>query len=639
MSAEKEAMSGEKDRMLDEKDKTTTEKERLVAYRRKRSDRKRKKATAAAAEKQRIAAEERRAPRMVAPDGGWGWVVVLGVSVVNLATRSIEPSFGLLFGDELRELGVETTGASVIMSAYDATINFSGLFVGPLIKIYSYRKVALVGCVLSAVGLILTAPANSMAHILATYSIVGGLGVGFAWSSTFVSLNYYFSKYRGQAIGLSMAGTAVGMMLMPQAVQLLLAEFQFRGAVLVLGGIALHSVAGAALLQPVRWHLRPAAHPPPLALPAAAAAVDVEKGAVPTAIVVTRVPQDKKKEEVQTALLSAPKIEVTSEADEKLARAVAAVVAAGGTVRPRSQMPRITSLTNMEAARKRKASIISNISSMDFHGSSLHIHTPLESEDEDEDDYITFKPKVETQKNEQNDINKNIKEATKPKVIKAAKKRSYWRRVINFMDLDLLKDPIFLNILFGLSIFYVAELNFKMIVPFFLANLGYSKSDTAFYLSMTAVADIFARVVLPPICDRIKVQRRSVFMIATVFLGLARSALAEQTEYAPLMVALVMNGFLRGAALINFNLTISEYCSLEKLPAGFGLHMVGKGIFIVALGPVLGVIRDATGSYPLCIHAQTVCVFLCIIAWGIEYIVVYLHSRTKKNEEPQVAET
>ncbi|XP_047112345.1 monocarboxylate transporter 9-like [Schistocerca piceifrons] len=540
-----------------------------------------------------------------------------------LATRSIEPSFGLLFGDELRELGVETTGASVIMSAYDATINFSGLFVGPLIKIYSYRKVALVGCVLSAVGLILTAPANSMAHILATYSIVGGLGVGFAWSSTFVSLNYYFSKYRGQAIGLSMAGTAVGMMLMPQAVQLLLAEFQFRGAVLVLGGIALHSVAGAALLQPVRWHLRPK---------------EKEKTEEKN-MLCNDMGRDKKKEEVQTALLSAPKIEVTSEADEKLARAVAAVVAAGGTVRPRSQMPRITSLTNMEAARKRKASIISNISSMDFHGSSLHIHTPLESEDEDEDDYITFKPKVETQKNEQNDINKNIKEATKPKVIKAAKKRSYWRRVINFMDLDLLKDPIFLNILFGLSIFYVAELNFKMIVPFFLANLGYSKSDTAFYLSMTAVADIFARVVLPPICDRIKVQRRSVFMIATVFLGLARSALAEQTEYAPLMVALVMNGFLRGAALINFNLTISEYCSLEKLPAGFGLHMVGKGIFIVALGPVLGVIRDATGSYPLCIHAQTVCVFLCIIAWGIEYIVVYLHSRTKKNEEPQVAET
>jgi hypothetical protein len=45
----------------------------------------------------------------------------------QLSTRSIEPSFGLLFGDKLRDMGVATTGASVIMSTLDATINFSGM--------------------------------------------------------------------------------------------------------------------------------------------------------------------------------------------------------------------------------------------------------------------------------------------------------------------------------------------------------------------------------------------------------------------------------------------------------------------------------------------------------------------------------
>lgn len=100
---------------------------------------------------------------------------------------------------------------------------------------------------------------------------------------------------------------------------------------------------------------------------------------------------------------------------------------------------------------------------------------------------------------------------------------SYWRRVVNFMDLDLLKDPIYLNILFGLSIFYVAEVNFKMVVPFFLHDLGYTKQDTAFFLSMTAVSDILARAVLPPICDRMKITRRLIFVIAAIFLGLCRS--------------------------------------------------------------------------------------------------------------------
>jgi len=100
---------------------------------------------------------------------------------------------------------------------------------------------------------------------------------------------------------------------------------------------------------------------------------------------------------------------------------------------------------------------------------------------------------------------------------------SYWKRVVHFMDFDLLKDPIYLNILFGLSVFYVAEGNFKMVVPFFLHDLGYTKQDIAFFLSMTAVSDIIARAVLPPICDRLKITRRLIFVIAAIFLGLSRS--------------------------------------------------------------------------------------------------------------------
>lgn len=53
------------------------------------------------------------------------------------------------------------------------------------------------------------------------------------------------------------------------------------------------------------------------------------------------------------------------------------------------------------------------------------------------------------------------------------KKESFWSRFATLMDVGLLKDGIYLNILFGLSIFYVAEMNFKMVTPFFLANLGW----------------------------------------------------------------------------------------------------------------------------------------------------------------------
>lgn len=47
------------------------------------------------------------------------------------------------------------------------------------------------------------------------------------------------------------------MMLMPQAVRLLLEEYSFRGAILILGGIALNAIVGSALLQPAKWHYIP----------------------------------------------------------------------------------------------------------------------------------------------------------------------------------------------------------------------------------------------------------------------------------------------------------------------------------------------------------------------------------------------
>lgn len=101
---------------------------------------------------------------------------------------------------------------------------------------------------------------------------------------------------------------------------------------------------------------------------------------------------------------------------------------------------------------------------------------------------------------------------------------SFCKRFINLLDLDILKDPIYLNILFGLSIFYVAEMNFKMVTPFFFANMGYSKTDVAYCLSVSAITDIAARIIIPPICDRLKIRKRLVFLVSIVFVGITRSS-------------------------------------------------------------------------------------------------------------------
>ena len=109
-------------------------------------------------------------------------------------------------------------------------------------------------------------------------------------------------------------------------------------------------------------------------------------------------------------------------------------------------------------------------------------------------------------------------------IVVTAKKESFWKRFVALMDVSMLKDPIYLNILFGLSMFYVGEMNFKMVTPFFFANLGYSKAEVAYCLSITAISDIAARVVLPPICDRFNIRKRLIFFVSIAFVAITRSS-------------------------------------------------------------------------------------------------------------------
>ncbi|VVC91669.1 uncharacterized protein LOC126970452 [Leptidea sinapis] len=554
------------------------------------------------------------ATRKVAPDGGWAWMVCLGVSLVNFSTRSLEPSFGLLFKDLLDDLGVHTTGASIIASTLDSVVNFSGFFVGPVIKTFSYRKVCFVGSVICALGLLLTAPANSMAHILATYSIMGGFGVGLASASSFVSLNHYFSKKRGQAVGLSMAGTGFGLMVMPQLVRLLLGEYGFRWTVVILGALAFHAVLGSTLLQPVKRHLKDEP-------------VDCELQPIKEMECIHESDEEQEDKFEINPLVTHPMPKLTSQrshnnmnhpsvrtvglpraktCDKPLPEFERSKINYGlTTAASLAAMPMVKSSGSLsEAARKRKVSVISNISNMDFTGSYLQLY--LDTADEGALQMKTIK------KSEAHE----------------EKKQGCIRKFIALMDLDLLKDWSFLNLLLGLSLFWSGELQFRMLTPFFIRSLGYNMNDTAFCLSMTAITDIAVRLVLPPIFDRTTISKKMIFFVSAFFLAATRSVLAEQSEWVPLMIWLSICGFFRGMCLSNFTLTISEYCPLEKLPAAFGLHMVSKGVFVVAIGPLIGYVRDYTGSFATCIHVQNAMIMSCVLVWGVEY--VYTLTRRRK---------
>lgn len=80
-----------------------------------------------------------------------------------------------------------------------------------------------------------------------------GLGVGMAVTLVPVIINQYFSKYKSTGAGIACAGATAGSFALPPIVEYSIEEYGLRGSFLMMAGITLHGVLGAALMRPAEW--------------------------------------------------------------------------------------------------------------------------------------------------------------------------------------------------------------------------------------------------------------------------------------------------------------------------------------------------------------------------------------------------
>jgi len=187
------------------------------------------------------------------PDGGWGWMVVLGAALINTVNQALFSVFGLIFGETLKDMaGGHATGITLVMAVSVCVTNFSGLLVGPMMKRgVSVRTITSFGVLCVSVGMILSGFATQTWHIVFSYGIFTGLGLGLVASSTFLAISEYFTTKKSTAVGLSMAGTSTGQMIMPILVGLLLKNYEFSGTTMILGCVSCSGLVGAILFQPI----------------------------------------------------------------------------------------------------------------------------------------------------------------------------------------------------------------------------------------------------------------------------------------------------------------------------------------------------------------------------------------------------
>ncbi|XP_018337118.1 PREDICTED: monocarboxylate transporter 9-like isoform X1 [Trachymyrmex septentrionalis] len=557
----------------------------------------------------------------VPPNGGYGWIIVIGGALNALSTIPIIQGFGLIFKDSFAALNLTATDTSIIINVNLAFGMILGLINGPLLKIYGYRKVAMVGSIIYAVGITLTAFANTFTLIIICYGMLASIGMGTSLSGFSLAINTYFTTKRGRAIGMSVTIWGLGPILMPQIASFLLSFYGVQGTVLILGAYSFHSMIGAMLLQPVKWHM--------INVPICLETV-IENPTILTDNSDKKIltdNNDKKEitpnhyEEDETSTYSS----TLNNYQRKRKTTISSI----------NHDLEVGSIYGFDTSLPRQISTDGTTKSID----SIHLGSSIKIFDEPIllTKKLTFVDNnVDNNVTENNVINQNKEKDSllKKQTNKYSNKensddydksssfiRRTLRRIADLYDFDLLRDPIYVNIMLGMSIAIFAEINFSMLTPFILADMGLTTAKIANIMSILAIADLISRGAAPYLGEWSRLSPRMMYMLSLFLLIISRYSLLFANDSASMVAVAIGLGAAKGIRSVYMALVVPSYVPIQKLPNASGIQMLTNGMILMSAGPLLGIIRDNTGNYTICIILLNCVTTITLIMWTAEILI------------------
>jgi MFS family permease len=143
----------------------------------------------------------------------WWLVAVLFVSLF-LVAGSGYGTLGVFFVPLVKHFGWTHTRVSLLSSLLFGTMGWIGPVVGWLLDRFEAVNVMIAGVALEATGFIVASQAHSFPPMLAAFALIGfGIGAAAVLPTSYIIANWFQTR-RGLAMGITMAGSTTGAMLM-----------------------------------------------------------------------------------------------------------------------------------------------------------------------------------------------------------------------------------------------------------------------------------------------------------------------------------------------------------------------------------------------------------------------------------------
>lgn len=111
------------------------------------------------------------------------------------------------------------------------------------------------GAVLASICVIISVFASNVVTLFITIGVGAGFGFGLIYLPAIVCVTVYFEKYRSLATGIAVCGSGVGTFIFAPLTEMLISEYGWRGAMLIIGALILNCVIFGALFRPLETEI------------------------------------------------------------------------------------------------------------------------------------------------------------------------------------------------------------------------------------------------------------------------------------------------------------------------------------------------------------------------------------------------
>ncbi|XP_072045955.1 monocarboxylate transporter 13-like [Amphiura filiformis] len=194
----------------------------------------------------------RQLPSSKSHEGGWGYMIVASVFLMRFLVTGFYQTQSFVLVEWQREFSTSSAEASVMVSMGLIVIGVASPIGGTLATIFGTRAAVMTGGLLAGLGMIGTMLMESVLGIILTWGVMIGLGFALVFAPAIVKISQYFDEHFTVANGVAYAGGAVGQICYPLLTSVLIGNYGWRGAILILSAITFHLVISGAVLRPKR---------------------------------------------------------------------------------------------------------------------------------------------------------------------------------------------------------------------------------------------------------------------------------------------------------------------------------------------------------------------------------------------------